>query len=144
MIKNKPIDEREKNILRTVATRMYLMTLVALWADMIYRTFALGQSSEDFEDIAVILTANVLVLLAAFFWNAGLNLKRAKFKHLASGYLLMFALGTVFILLKYGTRNLDLILDKLGITAAILAIMAAGYALLAHFGAKKAEKDLED
>lgn len=144
MTKLKTIDERQKNILQTIATRMYILTLLALWADMMYRTFALGQSPDDFEDIAIILTVNALAVLAAFFWHKGFQPGKSGVLKILGLYVIMLVLGTIFVILKYGTADTALLLDKIGITAAILAIMALVYGFISHRGQKHAESEITD
>jgi len=68
MKSNKPfmnMDERTKLIAYKIISIMYVLTIQAITWVIIYRQFALGQSIQDYEDFAIILTVNSLFLLTA-------------------------------------------------------------------------------
>ncbi len=144
MSKSKPFDERQINLFRVVCTRLYLITLLILWGDMMYRKLVLGQASSEHEDLAIILTANALILIATFVWNMGFAIKMMKAWKIIGLYFLMLALGSGLIYIQYGTEDMDLFLNKIRITASILAIMAVVYGIFAFIGYKKAEKEISD
>jgi len=144
MNKSKPFDERQINLFRVVCTRLYLLTLLFLWGDMMYRKLALGQSSSEHEDLAIILTANALILIGTFVWNMGFAIKMMKLWKIIGLYILMLALGSGLIYIQYGIEDIDLFWNKIGITATILAIMAVVYGIFALIGYKKAEKEISD
>jgi len=143
---NKPIpfDERQINLFRVVCTRLYLVTLLALWVDMMYRKLVLGQMSSEHEDLAIIITANALILVGTFVWNMSFAVKVLNIRKVIGIYLLMLSLGSGLIFIQYGTDNMELFWNKIGITACILAIMAAVYGIFAYIGYKKAQKEIED
>ncbi len=51
-------------------------------------------------------------------------------------------IGLIYI--QYGTEDMDLFWNKIGITATILAIMAVVYEFFALIGYKKAVKEISD
>jgi hypothetical protein len=55
---NKPflnMDERNKQVAYRIMAIMYLLTIFAMQAVVIYRQFVLGQELGDFKDIAIIM-----------------------------------------------------------------------------------------
>ncbi|MCP4271507.1 MAG: hypothetical protein GY781_05990 [Gammaproteobacteria bacterium] len=111
---------------------------------MMYRKLALGQTSSEHEDLAIILTANALILIGTFVWNMGFAIKMMKLWKIIGLYFLMLAMGSGLIYIQYGTEDMDLFWNKIGITATILAIMAVVYGFFALIGYKKAEKEISD
>ena len=71
-------DEREQNVFRNLVTALY-STLAALIGMQLYRQFVLGQPSEEWDDIALLITFNVLFLLGGGLYLSGtVNLKNIK------------------------------------------------------------------
>ena len=64
-------DEREMNVLRNICTIMYIITLFALMIIQLYRQFALHQPQQEWNDIALLITTNVIALLGAALYLTG-------------------------------------------------------------------------
>ncbi len=111
---NKPntFDERQVNLFRVVCTRLYLVTLLALWIDMMYRKLILDQLSSEHEDIAIILTANALILVGTFVWNMGFAIKGINIRKVIGVYIIMLTLGSGLIFIQYGIENMQLFSNK--------------------------------
>ncbi len=144
MSKIKALDERQLSLFRLVCTRLYLVTLLLLWVDMMYRKLILEQHYSEHEDIAIILTANALILIAAFAWYLGPAVRVLRLWQVIGLYLVMLALGSGLILIQYGVDDMELFWNKIEIVASILAIMAVVYGILAYRGYKKAEKEIAE
>ena len=64
-------DERESNIFRSICTIMYILTIFSLIIIQLYRQFVLHQPQEAWNDIAMILTVNILVMLGLTLYLTG-------------------------------------------------------------------------
>lgn len=142
-----PLDERNVNVIRAVCTIMYLITLLLLISTMFHRQFVLNQATEEFEDIAIIITLNTVCLIAAVLYFGGLTFEKIKPFKLLSLYTGFVALGFSFTLFKYfilldQPMSVDEILDKFVVVASILALLMVFYMIFAYFGKKKIDKDM--
>ena len=72
------MDERNFEITRRICARLYLVTLMLLMGSMGYRQYVLGQETGQFEDMALIFTFNVLILLGALCYYGGITLPKIK------------------------------------------------------------------
>ena len=140
-----PLDERNVESIRKVCTVMYGVTMVLLALAALYRQFALGQATHEFEDIAVILTANVIVGLAAILYFGGVALPRLSPKALAVAYGAFVLLGFGFTVFKY-TVLLDQPMGAAALwgnfltVATICALLTGLYILAAYLGHRRLEK----
>ncbi|MBT5875996.1 MAG: hypothetical protein HOH43_21395 [Candidatus Latescibacteria bacterium] len=141
------LDERSRGIIHGVCTIMYLITLVMIMVAMFYRQFVLLQPTGVFEDLAVILTINAAVLLSAVLYFGGLSFEKIKPVRLITLYVGFVALGFAFTLVKYFVLldqplSSAAMLSKLGIIAAILAILTGLNVLFAYLGKRKTERQM--
>ena len=73
------LDERERNVFHNLISVLYFITLVVLIGIQLYRQFVLGQSQDQWNDIAMLITFNVLFLLGGGLYLSGtLNLKNIR------------------------------------------------------------------
>jgi len=146
MAKNKSLvkDERLVEIIRKICTWLYFATLVMILIDLFYRQFVLKQNISQFEDLAIIITANTLLFVASLFYYGVLTpLKiKLKVKNLVLLYIAFLGVGTVFNAFKYGVKDMKLFLDKFIISAAICAILVFVWGIIGYFGQRKIEKDI--
>ena len=140
-----PLDERNIDSIRKVCTVMYGVTMVLLALTVFYRQFALGQATHEFEDIAVILTSNVVVGLGAILYFGGVALPQLSPRALATGYLAFVLFGFGFTVFKY-TVLLDQPMDAGALwanfltVATICALLTGIYVLAAYLGGRRIEK----
>ena len=66
-----PLDERELNVYSRFISVLYFITLAALIGMQLYRQFVLGQPSEQWDDIALLITFNVLLLMGGGLFLSG-------------------------------------------------------------------------
>lgn len=141
------LDERNLRVIHVVSCTMYLLTLLALVAAIAYRQFVLRQVSAQFEDLAVILTANVLVLIGAVVYFGGITVGRVRPLLMVGVYLGFVLSGFLFTLLKYALLerplNLGQALSKLWLIAVICGVLVLGFTLFAYLGNRRMEKKLE-
>lgn len=135
-----PMDERTRDTIRDVAARLYFITLFALIIDVLYRQLAMGQTSEQFEDLAILVTFNAIVFLVAVFWKGGIPFKRIKPLVLIGLYGMLLAGG---VLLGWMLESFDEWVSfwpYLGRIAGVGAILIGLYSLAAWWGNKRIEK----
>ena len=87
------MDERNKKIALKVIAVMYFLTIITIQGIVLYRQFALGQKSSEFEDIAIIMSINSTGNLPTGYQP---NIEQHSRAHSLSGYLLHNYLISVF------------------------------------------------
>jgi hypothetical protein len=143
------LDERDLNIFRKICTTLYLITIYTLIGIVSYRQFVLHQPNEEWNDIAMLLTVNILATLGAYFYITGVvDIRRFKIHHVLIGFAGFVAFGLAFTLFKYGVilgqdLNWGDVWEFLGIVVKISGILALGLALLAYLGSRRIEKQIE-
>ena len=142
------LDERTSTIIQRICTVMYLVTILMLSGAMIYREFVIGQPIRQFEDMAVILTVNVLVAIGSGLYLTGVSVPKLKPLVLILGYVAFVSLGFAFTMFKDAVllhREVDLAfaLTKLRIIATICGVMVAAYTLIAWLGYRRMEREIE-
>lgn len=142
------LDERGKGVVRRVCSTMYGLTLIALTGTLFFRQFVLGQPVSDFEDIAIILTANILVLIVAVLFLGGVIFPKFKLKTIIAGYVLYIVVGFAFTFIKYRILttpplSLEETFGKLSLVVIICGLITALFVLFAYLGRQRVEKELE-
>jgi len=143
------MDERNVQVAGRVIAIMYLITILALNAAVIYRQIVLGQDFHDMEDIASILTFNSLFLISALLYFGAVTIRNLKISTLLMGYVGFVVLGSLFTYVKYnvfGDANLSLaqLLDKLFIIASICGLIVIFFTLFSILGKRRIDKALDD
>jgi len=142
-------DERQRNVYRNLISVLYFITLATLIGMQLYRQFVLGQPSEQWDDIALLITFNVLFLLGGGLYLSGaVNLKNIKIRYIVIGYVVFVLLGLLFTIFKYAVLlgedvGLEQVWDYFLIILPITAILVIGWGLLAYLGHQRIEKQLE-
>lgn len=142
------LDERDLNIFRKICTTLYLITIYTLIGIISYRQFVLDQPSEEWNDIAVLITFNVLATLGAYLYITGVvDIKKFKLRHALIGFAGFVAFGLVFTIIKYAViLGQDLswgdVWDILWIVIKISGLLALGLVLLAYLGSRRIEKQI--
>lgn len=143
------LDERDLKVFTRICTIMYLLTLYALMGVQLYRQFVLHQPHQQWDDIAVILVINVLVLIGSFLFISGdINLKKIKLGWILGAYVGFVMLGLAFTIFKYTIllgEGLTLwqVWDYLLLVIKISAVLALGLGLLAYLGNRRIERQIE-
>ena len=138
------IDERNKEIFMKICTFLYIATIYMMVGIILYRQIFLRQDSSQFNDIAMIMSVNVVLAIAAVLYFGGLSFKRVKVSVALGFFLLMVVLGTIVSGIKYGFSDLMLLFDKFLINAAIAAILISLWYGLAWLGKRREDKELND
>jgi len=143
------MDERERTVYRNFITILYFITLVALIGMQLYRQFVLDQPQEHWNDIALLITFNVLFLLGGGLYLGGtVNPRKIKTRYIVIGYAAFVLLGLLFTIFKYSVLleqkvGLDQIWEYILIIIPITAVLVIGWGLLAYLGHRRIEKQLE-
>jgi hypothetical protein len=108
----------------------------------------LRQPSSQWDDIALIITFNVLGLLGAVLYLGGFNPQKVKIHHILGLYVAFVSVGLLFTVLKYavllGERvSLVEIKDYLIIVSVICGLLVFFWSLLAYFGKRRIDKQIE-
>jgi hypothetical protein len=111
-----------------------------LWLDVLYRQIGLRQPVTEFMDIAILLTANVILAIAAILYLGGVSIPRFRVSLVIGFYAISVIAGTVFWLAKDPTAAFG----KLLTVASISGILILLYLLIAHLGIKATNKHLEE
>ena len=141
-------DEREANTFRSLCTLMYLLTIISLIIIQLYRQFVLRQPQEAWNDIAILLTVNILVLLGlTFYLTGGINPRKIKLRYLLAGYFVFVLIGFLFTIFKYVVLlgqdiNLAQVWSSLYIVVIISGILVLGTGLLAYLGNRRIDKQI--
>jgi heme/copper-type cytochrome/quinol oxidase subunit 3 len=143
------LDEREMNDFRNICTIMYIITLFALMSIQLYRQFVLNQPQQEWNDIAMLMTINVIVLLGAVLYLTGaVNPKKIRRSYLIAGYVGFVLLGFAFTVFKYtvilGQQiGLVQIWDYLLTVILISGVLAFALGILAYLGSRRIDKQIE-
>ena len=143
------LDERQRKVFRDLVSVLYFITLSVLTGMQLYRQFVLGQPQEQWNDIALLITFNVLFLLGgALYLSGAVNLKKIRTRYILIGYAAFVLLGLFFTIFKYSVLleqpvGLQQVWDYLLIIIPITAILSAAWGLLAYLGYRRIEKQIE-
>jgi hypothetical protein len=143
------IDERDADVFRRVCTVMYISTIYALMGVVTYRQFVLDQPQEQWNDMAMIMTINVVVCLGALLYiGGGVSLKRIKLRYITLGYVGFVLLGFAFTVFKYTVLlgedlSLNQVLDYLLLVAKISGLLLLAWGILAYLGNRRIERQIE-
>ena len=144
------LDERERNAYKDLIVILYFITLVVLIGAQLYRQFVLRQPSQQWDDIALLITFNVLFLLGGgLFLSGKVNLKKIKFRYIVMGYATFVLIGLLFTLFKYAVLlgqgiGLEHVWNYLKIILPITAILGIGWGLLGYLGQRRMENKLKE
>jgi hypothetical protein len=141
-------DERETNTFRSVCTLLYLLTIFSLMIIQLYRQFVLNQPQEAWNDIAMLLTVNILALLGLTLYLTGvINPRRIKLRYILIGYALFVLVGFLFTIFKYAVLlgqeiNLAQVWSYLSTVVIISGIFVLALGLLAYLGTRRIDKQI--
>ena len=143
------MDERNKQIALKVIAVMYFLTIIAMQLIVIYRQLALGQSINDFEDMAIIMTVNSLFLISALLYFGAVPIQKIKIKNILMAYAIIIVLGSAFTYVKYNIfqspgLSFPQLFDKLIIIFSISGLIVLFFVIFSLLGKRRLEKELED
>jgi len=143
------LDERERDVFQGLIGVLYFITLAVLIGMQLYRQFVLQQPNEQWNDIALLITFNVLFLFGGWLYLSGtLNLKNIRMRYILIGYAAFVLVGLLFTIFKYSVLlgqnvGLEQVWDYLLIILPITAVLVIGWGLLGYLGYLRMEKKLE-
>jgi hypothetical protein len=143
------LDERDLNNFRKICTTLYLITIYSLIGILSYRQFVLNQPNEEWNDIAILLTINILATLGAYlYFTGGVDIRKFKLRHMLIGFAGFVVVGLAFTIIKYAVilgQSISWVdvWDYLWIVVKISGLLALGLGLLAYLGSRRIEKRIE-
>jgi len=143
------LDERQRGVYRDFVSVLYFITIATLIGMQLYRQFVLGQTTEEWNDIAMLITFNVLFLLGGGLYLSGtFNLKRIKARYILIGYVIFVVIGLLFTIFKYDVLlgqevGWQQVWDYVLIILPITAVLALGWGLVGYLGHRRMEKQIE-
>ena len=143
------LDERERNVFLNLISILYFITLAVLIGMQLYRQFVLDQSHDQWNDIAMLITFNVLFLLGGGLYLSGtLNLKKLRKRYILFAYAAFVLIGLFFTVFKYAILldqdvGLEQIWDYFLIVLPITAVLTIIWGLFGYIGYLRMEKKLE-
>jgi len=139
-------DERENRIVRRVSSVLYILTLYSLIGFQLYRQFVLNQPSEEWNDIAILISINAIVWVGSLLYLSGVfSPKVVRMRYLIVGFTGFVILGLAFTIFKYSvlldqTLSMRQILDTGFMVVKISALLTVFWGILAYLGNKRIEK----
>jgi heme/copper-type cytochrome/quinol oxidase subunit 3 len=143
------LDERERIVFRDLIAVLYFITLAVLIAMQLYRQFVLNQPLGQWNDMALLITFNILFLLGGGLYLSGtVNLKKIKARYIVIGYAAFVLLGLLFTIFKYAVFlkqdvRLEQVWDYFLIILPITAVLVIAWGLLGYLGYRRMEKRIE-
>jgi hypothetical protein len=143
------LDERERIVFRDLIAVLYFITLAVLIAMQLYRQFVLNQPLGQWNDMALLITFNILFLLGGGLYLSGtVNLKKIKARYIVIDYAAFVLFGLLFTIFKYAVLlkqdvGLQQVWDYFLIILPITAVLVIAWGLLGYLGHRRMEKRIE-
>ena len=143
------VDEREADTFRRICTVMYIFTIYSLIGILTYRQFILHQSHQAWDDIAILVTINILVFLgSALFLTGAVNLKKIKISYIFGGFIGFVIIGLAFTIFKYSVLlgqeiSILQIWDYFRTIVIISSVLMLILGILAYLGSRRIDKQIE-
>jgi hypothetical protein len=124
------------------------ITIFSLIVIQLYRQFVLHQPQEAWNDIAMLLTANIHFLLGLTLYLTGaINPREIKLRNILVGYALFVLVGFLFTTFKYAVLlgqeiNLLQVWDSLSTVVIISGVLMLALGLLAYLGNRRIDKQI--
>ena len=143
------IDERTiKTILKICAT-LYVITIYSLIGVMSYRQYVLHQAVREFEDMAIIVSFNVVAMIgSALYFVGGFAIKKTRLRWIIAGYVGFVLIGFAFTIFKYTVLldqelSLNQVVSYFFTVLKITGLLAIVWCLIAYLGNRRIEKQIE-
>ena len=143
------LDERTIKIILKICAILYAITIYSLIGVMSYRQFVLHQAVREFEDMAIIVTFNVLAMIgSALYFIGGFAIKKAILRWIITGYVGFVLFGFAFTIFRYTVLldqelGLNQIVGYFFTVLKITGILIIVGCLLAYLGNRRTEKQID-
>jgi hypothetical protein len=120
-----------------------------VYHNFIFIDDVLEQPQHEWNDIAMVMTVNVLVMLGSVLYLTGsINPKKIKLRHILAGYGGFVLIGFLFTIFKYTVLlgedlTLEQVVDYFWTVLIISGILVLVWGLLAYLGSRRIEKQIE-
>ncbi len=143
------LDERTIKTILKICAILYVITIYSLIGVMSYRQYVLHQAVREFQDMAIIVTFNVLAMIgSALYFVGGFAIKKTKLRWIIAGYVGFVLMGFAFTIFKYTVLldqelSLTQVINYLFTVLKITGILVIVWCLLAYLGNRRIEKQIE-
>ncbi len=143
------LDERTIKTILKICAILYVITIYSLIGVMSYRQYVLHQAVREFQDMAIIVTFNVLAMIgSALYFVGGFAIKKTKLRWIIAGYVGFVLIGFAFTIFKYTVLldqelSLTQVTNYLFTVLKITGILVIVWCLLAYLGNRRIEKQIE-
>ena len=143
------LDERTIKIILKICAVLYVITIYSMIGVMSYRQFVLHQAVREFEDMAIIVTFNVLAMIGlALYFVGGFAIKKARLRWIIAGYVGFVLFGFAFTIFRYTVLldqelSLNQVVGYFLMVAKITGILVVLGCLVAYLGNRRTEKQIE-
>ena len=143
------LDERTIKIILKICAVLYAITIYSLIGVMSYRQFVLHQAVKEFEDMAIIVSFNVLAMIgSALYFAGGFAIKKSRLRWIIAGYVGFVLFGFAFTIFRYSVLldqelSLNQVVGYFLTVAKITGILVIVGCLLAYLGNRRTEKQIE-
>jgi len=143
LFESRRVDERVQADVRNAAALVLGITQALLAGVILYRLYVLGQPDEQIRDLQAVLGISVFGFIAVQLFLGG-AMPVPTWRGMLAGYLILTALVSGACLLIYGVpARGDWANTWLPATAGP-AVLILTYALIAHLGKKRLERQIEE
>jgi hypothetical protein len=143
------LDERAIKIIFRICATLYVITIYSLIGVMSYRQFVLHQAIKEFQDMAIIVTFNVLAMIgSALYFVGGFAIKKTKLRWIIAGYVGFVLVGFAFTIFKYTVLldqelSLNQVVSYFFTVLKITGLLAIVWCLIAYLGNRRIEKQID-
>lgn len=143
------LDERTVKIVLRICATLYAITIYSLIGVMSYRQFVLHQAIKEFQDMAIIVTFNVVAMIgSALYFVGGFAIKKTRLRWIIAGYVGFVLIGFAFTIFKYTVLldqklSLNQVVNYFFTVLKITGLLAIVWCLIAYLGNRRIEKQIE-
>ena len=143
------LDERTTKIILRICAVLYAITIYSLIGVMSYRQFVLHQPIKEFQDMAIIVTFNVVAMIgSALYFVGGFAVKKTRLRWIIAGYVGFVLIGFAFTIFKYTVLldqklSLSQVVSYFFTVLKITGLLAILWCLIAYLGNRRIEKQIE-
>lgn len=143
------LDERTIKIVLRICATLYAITIYSLIGVMSYRQFVLHQAIKEFQDMAIIVTFNVVAMIgSALYFVGGFAIKKTRLRWIIAGYVGFVLIGFAFTIFKYTVLldqelSLNQVVSYFFTVLKITGLLAIVWCLIAYLGNRRIEKQIE-
>ncbi len=143
------MDERNINIIRSIQSVMYSITLLMLVVMIFRRAFVLDQSFEEFADLGLVIVFNGFFVLGSILYFGGITFQKFKLKYVLAAYFVFVFSGFIVkcldkrIFTDTPLSYREILTQEMVVITVICTLFTAVFLFFAYFGKRRIDKDLD-